>query len=375
MNRCMVIIVIVSVFLTGCWDRREIEERVSVVGVGIDYSGNEKAPYLVSFQIPIPVKIAGGGGGEGRQNEAIRVVGATGKSVAHAIENIQKRMNQQIFFGHTRLLIFSEVVAMKGLTGELDAFRRNPQIRRLLWPLVVKGEAFKMLHSNPRLEQIPSVYVMSQIESGVKDERIPNITLGHYFVQLSNSALEPIMNYVEVSEEDVKWNGVSLFDGDKMVGKLDAKESWIVMNIRDSFKGGEFTVYPDPTKRKKYMQVSPNKVKTNKKIEIKDGKVKANISVYMQANINEKSFDTDFSKVANVMELERATERELEKQAKTLIDKLQHQYKVDPIRLGTTVKAYHFGEWQQMNWKEDFTRAEIKVKYKVKFRRTGMEMK
>jgi hypothetical protein len=76
----------------------------------------------------------------------------------------------------------------------------------------------------------------------------------------------------------------------------------------------------------------------------------------------------------NIDQLAKATERGLEKEAQNLIDLLQNKYKVDAIKLGSKVKAYHFKEWQKLDWKEEFPNTDITVSYRVEFRRTGMQM-
>ncbi|MFO7291060.1 MAG: Ger(x)C family spore germination protein, partial [Bacillota bacterium] len=54
--------VLVMGLLTGCWDRREIEQRSFVFAMAID---EHPKGVEVSVQIPIPIMIVGSGGGVG----------------------------------------------------------------------------------------------------------------------------------------------------------------------------------------------------------------------------------------------------------------------------------------------------------------------
>lgn len=188
----LLVILSLPFVIAGCWDRQEIEERTSVVAIGVDKVKKENTSLLrVTVQIPIPNQIAsgaGGGGGGKSGLEAVRVMSSTGRTFLEAINNLQKRLNQQLFYGHTRIIAFGEEAARNGVDSIIDGLRRDPQIRRLLWPIVIKGEALDLLKANPKLEQIPTVFLMSMIEIDTKLRRIPDITLGKFYIALSNTA-------------------------------------------------------------------------------------------------------------------------------------------------------------------------------------------
>jgi spore germination protein KC len=380
-NLTLLVIIMILMSTTGCWDRRELEERVSAVAVSIDRAepSEEGQPmYLVSVQIPIPTRIAGGsagGGGGGGGAEAVKVVSSTGFTIANAFSNIQKRLNQELFMGHTRVIAISEDIALEGVKEIIDGFRRDPALRRLLWFLVVEGKAVELLRSDPKLEQIPMVYIMTLIENGARTENIPNITLGRFYIMLSNPSLQPIVNYVRSSKEEVSWIGVSLFDQHKMVANLNSKQSWTLMQLRGEQTGGDILIYPKEGSKKDHMVIRPKQIDTKTNIQIKDGKVNVHYQVYLQVNLVEKNFDMDLSDSKRLKKLGEVTEGALEKEATKLIDLLQNKYKVDPLKLGLKVKAYHFSDWSNMDWKNEFPKADISVSYRVEFRRIGMQMK
>jgi spore germination protein KC len=64
-HKCIILLILMIILLscTGCWDRRELEERIAVVSISIDRaepSDEGQRMFLVSIQSPIPLKIAGG---------------------------------------------------------------------------------------------------------------------------------------------------------------------------------------------------------------------------------------------------------------------------------------------------------------------------
>ncbi|WP_202076930.1 Ger(x)C family spore germination protein [Caldalkalibacillus salinus] len=361
--------------LTGCWDRRELEERISVIAISIDQAEpteEGEAMVLVSLQIPIPIKISGGaeGGGAGGM-DAVRVISSTGFTVADAFSNLQKRLNQQLFLGHTRVISVSEDLAREGLEEILDGFRRDPALRRLLWFVIVEGKARDMLYSDAKLEQIPMVYIMSLIENGAREQRIPDITLGQFYISESNNAMEPIANYVRAGEEDISWDGTALFNGTKMVGRLNPMESWYMMQLRGEGPGGDRVIH---TGDEEHMVIRPKQLSTKKKVSFPKGEVHIHYDISIEANLIEKNFKLDMNRSEELQSLAKIVEKEFEKEAQEVIEILQQEYKTDALRIGRYIKAYHYKEWQAMNWGEEFPKSNITVSYDVAFRRTGMQL-
>ncbi|WP_176705914.1 Ger(x)C family spore germination protein [Paenibacillus hemerocallicola] len=374
--RAALMLFLLTFMLTGCWDRREIEERTSVVAIAIDKSKDNPNVIVLTVQIPIPIRIAGSGAGSGGADgkHSVKVMSSTGQTVVDAFQNLQKRLNQELFYGHTRIIAIGEDVAKAGLNHILDPFRRDPEIRRLLWPVVVKGEGRELLTAIPTLEQIPTVFIMTLIENGARSGRIPDINLGDFFIDLSSRSREPYLNYIEVNGDDIKWSGVVLFHEDRMVGRLNERETWRVMRIREKRDGGNI-VFPFDGNPEHLATINTEFVSSKQKVSFQDGKAVVRITVSIEGNLLEKTFDADLMNAKTIRQLESDAVRYLEENTAELVNKLQHVYKTDAFGIGSHIKAHHPVMWKQMKWEEQFPEADIRVTYKVKLRNTGMEMR
>ncbi|MEW9032953.1 MAG: Ger(x)C family spore germination protein, partial [Planifilum fimeticola] len=251
--------VLVMGLLSGCWDRREIEQRSSVFAMAID---NHPKGVEVSVQIPIPIMIigsGGGGGGQGGQG-AVHNFSAAGETVSEALENLQNQTNQDLFLGHTRLLLLSEDLAREKGLKILDALRRHPEIRRQIWPLIIDGPAKEALAVNLRLAEIPTEYILDFVENGSSHGRMGDTTLGRWFVNQSDPTRSAYINYLHVepgmgggqggsvgqgnsggqggnAEGKVFWKGLAVMKGDHMVGSLSREESSPILEIVEEKPG------------------------------------------------------------------------------------------------------------------------------------------
>ncbi|WP_018132007.1 Ger(x)C family spore germination protein [Effusibacillus pohliae] len=373
--KILLVCVLAGSFLTGCWDRRDLENRTSVIAIAIDR--NEEIPELVdvTIQIPIPIKIVGAGGGgstgEGGQ-DAVKVLSGSGRTLNEAVQNIQKRLNQQLFYGHTRVIVMSETVAETDISNLIDVVRRSPQVRRLQWPIVVQGRASKILEVDPKLEQIPMMFIKEMIESGTRQGTIPDISLGEMFIALSDTSVQPLLNYIKLTDHGVRWAGAAVFLGSKMVGKMTEPHVWALMNLREAKRGGDVLV-PCPDDPTRFMTFHPRNVSTKVKIE-HHGQIHATYHVRVEGDIQESECNLDFNNEAVINRVQAATQKVLEQRANGMIDFLQNNVRSDVLGLGFQVRAHHPEIWRQVDWDKEFPTVRIDVKYHVNLRRFGMSM-
>ncbi|HEU4962836.1 MAG TPA: Ger(x)C family spore germination protein [Bacilli bacterium] len=384
LSLCLVLL-LTSLVLTGCWDRRELEERTSVVALAIDRVEQQEGqqPLVkLTVQIPIPIKIVGAGGGESGAGgkTSVKVMSATGFSMNDAITNLQQRLNQELFYGHTRVIAVSEDIAREGLAGIVDALRRSPQMRRLLWLVITPGEAEELLHADPRLEQIPIVYVMDLMENGAKQGRYPDLTLGRWFIDRSSTGVQATANVIESTEKEVKWKGTALFRDDLYVGSLDENESWILLQVRSHEVGGDVTIpCPESAKQpsrgaRKYMTVHPKKIHVEKQVTRSGDTFNMRVDVLVETDVTESMCELDFTRQETFTKVKHALEEELNDRARKLIQDLQQTYKVDPIGMGNYVRAKYLTDYEKLNWTKEFPKTKLEIVYRAEVRRVGMKM-
>jgi spore germination protein KC len=363
--------ILLGALLAGCWDQREIEERTSVVALAVD---QDPMGYKVSVQVPNPMKIFGaGGGGGGGGEDAVQMLTGKGKTLMEAINDIQNQTNQEVFLGHARLVLIGEKVAKKGIWSLTDGFRRHPAIRRRLWPLVVKGEAQSVLQVKTKLEQIPTVYIMDMVDSGVRDDSMADMTLGRLFKALYNPALDPYMNYIQAEKDTVRWLGLALFKKDKMVGSLNAQESAILLQAKESKSGDPISV--PCLDRKGEIVFQPTRVKTKYQINKTNDNVRIHVRILVNGEVSEKTCPIDLSQDGHLEKLEKTVEQWYERMGNTVLRKTQKDLKTDVFGFGNEIRAFHPDIWKSLNWKKQYPNAQIDLKYQVEIRRVGLDVK
>lgn len=362
----LIFLTLITLLIPGCWDRLDIEERLSVVSMGVD---KVREGLEISVQLPIPQNIIGGGGGRGGGGgDPVHLYSGTGKTLMEALNKINRQSDRPLFFGNMQTVLFGEEMAKAGISPVLDHFRRDPEVRRELWTVVVKGKAKEALMTETKLQQVPSDFIRELLKNGTRKENLTETTLGNLFISLSNPAKRaPVLNYFEKKKDAFQWLGVAAFRNDRMVGVLKDEEVIPLVQIAEEKEGNQL-IAPCPN-RPGTIVFKPDGIKRQVKIS---GTPVADIDLQLEGAIVEKTCNLDLSKPQTLKEIGEHLERVYEQKARALVDKSQKDFRADILQIGKYVRAYQPGAYKKMEWQKQFPRIPIRVSYNVIVRRIGM---
>lgn len=370
-RRNLIGILVISLLVTGCWDRREIEERLLVAAIGVD---STKDGDVFTFQVPIPNQVIGKGssGGStqsGGDGGTIQMYGEQANTLTEAIKKIREKGTQEPFLGYTQLLLIGEEKAKQGISVVMQGLRQHPEIRRQFWPIVVKGEAKELLNLPAKIDIINSVVIREILKNGVRRGRFPDVTLKDLFIDLSNPVRRnPILNVIKVNEhKKIEWGGVAAFKNDKMIDTLSDSESDALNQIRGKQAGRYLTI--PCSKGKGTLGFRPNR--TRRVMHISD-KPAITIDMYVTGTLRESSCNYNMHGTKRVKLMKNILEKQYNKNGRQLIDRAQKMDQTDYLLLGDYIHSYRPDLWKKLNWKKDFPHIPIQVRYHVNVERLGI---
>ena len=366
--RSLIVFLVLSLLVTGCWDHRELEDRDLVVTMAID---RVKKGLRLSVQVPITGNVSGSGkaaGGEG--GKSVQVFSQEGKTLADAITKLNEEMDKTLFLGYLGVVLFGEDQARAGIKKPLDMLRRDPYIQRRLYPIVTKGNSEPFLLDGTEMEQIKTVFLRNMFETGEEAQVTIPFRLHDLLVTLSTPTRGvPILNYIGLENGKYKWLGVAVFNQDRMVGVLSPDETIPLVQIRERKTGqkvlarcpegdGTFQFYPLSSRRHIRITKEP----------------RLRVSVELEGRMVEKTCGDSGKKNEQIHDLEKQVEQLYEQRAKQLVKKAQKKWKLDIFEFGHYLHAYHHSLYQSLNWSEQFPKVPIEVKYHVYIRREGTSL-
>jgi spore germination protein KC len=396
------IFLLIFPFLTGCWDRLEIESRAVVLGIGIDEAKSDTAEESsnitlqagkfdksksellhITVQIAVPGRIPlGPGVGSGQNTSSqnpVWVLSSTGLTINDALMNLQQQLSDRLFFGHLRVIVVSEIVAKKGLQNLNDYLRRQPEVRRTAWMLVSKGDAKDFMTATPQLERVPTLYLLATMDNAVKMGKLPNDFLGIFFSSNSAKGQEGYLPYLELKKKfTMEIEGLAYFKNNKMVGTTNSQQIGQFMAMKQMNPGGYSLLLQMPgTETKVIIQTTHRKAKI--KLDIKDGKPHATITCLVDGDVREKSDEDLILNEANIKKLEKQFSENAAKAFVKLIKQTQKDGS-DIFGFGEYVRATHPAYWNREikskeKWQSMYPDISIEVKHKFKIRRIGTKVK
>ena len=375
----------VSIILTACWDLKDINRRVLVIGLGIDLADRtetENYEYTsmikLTAQVAIPEKLSGGAGQPlSTGAEAVLNVSAIGRNVSMAYVNLQQRLQDELFIGHTRVVVISEDLAREGLSRYMNFFRNNPEFRRLSYLLISENKAEDLLNTFPKTANVQAMYLMNLIEDEIQRQTMPDIPFIETAIRGVTRGIDPIAILVSNDKETgiIKYSGLAVFRGDQMVGKLDVEETWSYLQLAEGKLGGLEVVRDVEGELGRISIVFKNLKRKIRPLVTEKGNFRFKCKLNVEGIIFSQEVPTSYDREIYIDQLENRVSVVLKKELETVFYKVQQKYNADIFGFGELVRAYLPEEWQKIdNWREEFKKAELEVEVETKIRRSGMHM-
>jgi spore germination protein KC len=391
-------IVFMTMILTGCWDRLEIEERAMILGVAIDKAPPNEivkprnitfigenvpktdAPALrVTMQIAVPGRIPLGpsnaGGGSEPGDKPVWVVSAVGHTIDDAFNIAQQEVAHRLFWGHLRVIIISKEVAELGLTNINEYLRRNPEVRRTNWMVISEGEAGEFMRVVPQLERVPTLYILSTMNEAVQMGKLPNVFAGTYWTACSSKGTAPYLPYIRmVRSGSFEVAGLAFFKTDRMVGKTEPVEIGAYMGITNN-KGGGYTVLVPihGTDTSIMYQITHRKSRID--VAIRNGKPEINVKIHNEGNLVEKSNEQVQLSDEVIAKIEKYMTETGPASYSRLVRKTQ-QKGSDIFGFGEHVRAKEPAYWNKEirtkeKWEEMYKEIDVHLQVTSSIRRVG----
>lgn len=350
-------IFILSLFNSGCWNYRELNELAITTGIGIDVKDDK---YIISYMIANSKKSQDSSG----KSEANTVVlSGEGKSISEAYMNLNNKNPKIPYISHLEVIIISEEAAKEGVTKVLDFLMRNPESRKEFFVVLSKGtSASSILETLSPLEAFPSQNVAQNIISNKDDQS--TIILEDYSDFVSNvlkPGINPILSGVEIEGEkeeankqeslesstpsaNIKINTLGVFKDDKLIGWADESETIGINIINNETNSVLLSAKCDD----EFMASTLTNIGTKSKISFEKENPKIKLNVKATGALVEINCKRNLEEVNVINELKEKFEESLKELLENSIELTQKKYKSDVFGFGNMIYKKDFQKWNKI---------------------------
>ncbi|WP_136607232.1 Ger(x)C family spore germination protein [Paenibacillus dokdonensis] len=372
------LLVMTSIGLAGCWDRKEINDVAFVIGSAVD---KEKDLYRSTLQIALPGNLGGagseGGGGGTEGSKSYYLESKTGVSLRNSNMEVQSGNSRTLSFAHRRTLLLGEDFARGGISPMLDQFARIPQNRLSSLVAVTSGPAYKILDAEAPMEQFPSEMIRELMNEYSKRP----ISLKYLANELLSDGVDVSLPYIslqEVEPEDLAKNkkniqitGLALFKGDRLVGILKGQEAKMMNLALNQAPSPDILVPGRDGKGVVTVKFMENTVKL--KPVIRGNNVTMYVDILVKGSVIENNTNYTLGGGRNMGMLEDRTSKEVVTQIQSGIRLLQDRYHSDILGFGRTIQQKKPKDWQRIkdHWEEIFPTVKVVVNARIHVENIG----
>ena len=359
----LVLVIILSLLQTGCWNAREIDELGFVLSIGLDKDENG---FKVTAQIASPETYSKTL--SGMITKPFWMVSSTGKTIFEAIRNMASISSRRIFWSHIKVILISEDLAKNSTLEIFDFFTRNPELRLRTLVAVTPGEAGKLLEVVPVMEKDPAIYLEKIIQNKSLTGKSYNIMLKDFIQDYLDPNVAPVTSRIVLDkskqEPVLKTSGAYVFDKNNLPIPLTEQNTrgllWIKKKMNDSIMVVNCPYDDMPT------SLEIKKANIGFKSGVDNEIPLFTINLKVTATLTEQSCLTNFNDISKLKELESAMEEVIRKDIQSTIT-VAKDLKIDFIGLSSILHSQHKEEWHQISskWNTLFTNTDVSIVVKV----------
>jgi len=373
----LILVLLQSTLLTGCWSSKEVEKLGIVTLIGIDYIKEKGSDvWTVSARILDPSAKGQGENQPSRKSDQDKLLVGQGLTLQEAILDYSAHMSRSPFYAHATAYIFGEEAAREKTADILEAIMRYWQTRPKNLIIVTKGKALQVLETGAAVDTLLSTELKDLAEyKAAATGYSYGVILSDFTAWLESSDRDAVATLVKIVPPDLPGSdrqnlmeGLAIFRADKLVGWLNKEETRGYLLIAQKISKGQMSipVKKDDKLLSYFMGSSKSKIesivtgdKISYRVTIKAlGEVAENAGIELGAD--------------DIKEVESAINDQLRELAMLAVDKSK-EYDSDFLGFSEKLHRTNLSTWNKLgpDWRDSFREADVEIVVNAKVLRTG----
>ncbi|EGD48692.1 germination protein, Ger(x)C family [Ruminiclostridium papyrosolvens DSM 2782] len=393
MNKKLFLVILMAalsaMLLTGCWDRKELNQLGIAMAIGLDKGDDGKIQLTSQIVRPSAIQKKGGG-----NEPPYELVISSGDSVFEAIRHTVKEFDRRSFFSHIKVIVVGEEYAREGLEDTIDFITRSHELRKTTWLIVASDcKASEVLGVKHGLEKVQANY-MEGILKSQEIESSSAISKVIDFIKAmpgeGNNPVTGVFSLMDVKSvpsegtepeqrKGLKLSGSALFKKDKLAGFLDNKDTLGLNILNGKCKKTSINVQALNNKADSQVTIELIKIKCSIKPSInKEGNISFNVAIKAEGNMTEVKQDLDVTNLQLFEQINSNFSNYIKLLTDKSINNIQKNMKTDVIGFGRTFEIKYPKIWSKIKdkWNDAiFPNVSYTVKVDTRLNRTGLTLK
>ncbi|MCM3630836.1 Ger(x)C family spore germination protein [Paenibacillus glycanilyticus] len=339
---------------TGCWDAKDIDNRMMVGVMGLEKSSG--SDINVWFRFPLPK------GTLAMSEKDFFTMSQYGQTVSDAMNKAKYKLPKALDPSSTRAILVDESLAKSGIEPYLEFAVRERSVPLDAVVAIIRGDMERIFTRTNPTGELSGIYTKLFFETYAGGVPRKNKTmLWEVYAKLYNpfhANLIPLLT--EGRQNSFVLAGNAIFVNDRIVGELNKDESLLYEIFTHRFHDSEVELMSKSDIR---IVNNHSRIKT----ALQDGKPIIRIDCSLVTTL----IDSSRSRKQNAPQILAELESDLNKHAKSMFEKTQREG-ADVFGFGDRFRS-RLKPAEYEKWPEMFKRAEISYTFHIDLRNTGLE--
>lgn len=397
----LLIILVSTIMIAGCWDRNDLEELAYIIAIGIDKSESH-GMMKITYQIANPE--ASGMANGAAAEDASDIITVDAPDFISARDLLVSFVSREANFTHMKVLVVSEEIARgEELVDYIKPAVRDREFDRKITFIVCREKAADYIRSNdPTLETRPHKFFELMTDRWEETGLIPDSTLNEYLHRLEEDAGLFLATYSTAEKIETEKNGMedeytagqvekeggnpvqtigsAVIKEGKMIGTLTGEETRIALVLRPYIEVGTMVVtYDDPLAEGKHITARVySEERTKVSINTDQEHPVVNVEIPIILEILTITSHIDYIQDLEKQDLlKRHIEEKYLEVAGKFIKKTQQQFQADPFRWSLIARKNFLTlqEYWDYAWMNTYPNAEVNLDVNVEIREYGKQLR
>lgn len=213
MKRLCAIFLMLGLLFTlgGCTGAKQLNERLIIQGIGVDYYGGEYTVSLMCMNTEDPDNEA----------SAVKTVVTRGRTVFDTITNAISQTGQEPLYGHNMFIILGDTICSRGVGDVLDFFVDYYEARATVTIFAAKCRAGNIITQEGTTPKQIANLALTEKNSG----RTTATPLYKFISALENKTQCPVAASLNIRDKEIFVDGTAVFKDGKQVCALDESQT------------------------------------------------------------------------------------------------------------------------------------------------------
>ncbi|MBB3126734.1 spore germination protein KC [Paenibacillus rhizosphaerae] len=366
-------------FISGCWDRTEVNDLALIMAAGMDAAPNGKVELSVQVYTPNQSRTSSDGEmmNSGNKGDMVIVKSAIGTDLADAAQRLQEEMPRKVFWGHSEVFIAGEELAKRGILDQVDFLFRHPQPREHAYFFVSKGRAKNILSINTRMER-DSAETLRELTVLSGGMGLTLKDLSGMLTGRSKALVVPLVGRKEEAGGSNTYpyiNGAAVLIKGKMTGQYQGEAKRYVQIIRNELESTTVTFPIQEIKGKGGGVMSVRLIKCHTKLipTIRRNQWSILVRIHGEASVLQNESHVNVMLPNELPRLEQQLNKEIESKVKETFRQIQDETHADIFGTGDAFWRKYPKRWtkEQSRWDEIFPEVSVYADSAVNIKSPG----